>query len=145
MNLELGIANAERIETLLGLAARWLGVYWGVVGVWCSEGENVPSALPQSIVPIASFCFTLFFFFWLHPQHLEIPRLRIEPVPQQWPKLLQGQSRILNPLCHKTPYYSYCCGKKPNNIKFPLRLSRLRTWPSGPWGFGFDPRPHSVG
>ena len=36
------------------------------------------------------------FFFWPHPQHVEIPGLGIKPEPQQRPELPQGQ------LCHKT-------------------------------------------
>ena len=35
--------------------------------------------------------------FQLYPQNVEVPRPGIEPVPQQQPKPLQGQSRILNP------------------------------------------------
>jgi len=35
-------------------------------------------------------CFVLVLF-WLHPRHVEVPRLGIEPSPQQWPKLLQWQ------------------------------------------------------
>ena len=38
---------------------------------------------------------SIFFFFWPHPQHVEVHGLRIETVPQ-----LQ-QHQILNPLCHK--------------------------------------------
>ena len=34
----------------------------------------------------------------------------IEPLPQQWPKLLQWQQQILNLLCHKrTPILVLCC------------------------------------
>ena len=45
------------------------------------------------------FCF-LGFFFWLCPQNMEIPRLGMEPKPQQW------QHRLLNLLCPKgTPWY----------------------------------------
>ena len=40
-------------------------------------------------------------FFWLHLQHMKIPRPGIEPLPQQWPKALQWQCWVLNPVCHK--------------------------------------------
>ena len=36
-----------------------------------------------------------------HPWHLEVPQPGTEPAPQQWPKLLQRQHQILNPLCHQ--------------------------------------------
>lgn len=41
------------------------------------------------------------FSFWLCPQPVKVPRPGIQPIPQQQPKLRQGQSWILNPLCHK--------------------------------------------
>ena len=41
------------------------------------------------------------FFFWKHPQHMEVPRPGTEPVPQQQHKPLQRQHWILNVLCHK--------------------------------------------
>ena len=40
-------------------------------------------------------------FFWLHPRHMEVPRLRIKHLPQQWPKPQQWQHRILNLLHHR--------------------------------------------
>ena len=42
-----------------------------------------------------------YFIFWLHPQHAEVPRPGIEPMPQQWPKPQQWQSQILNTLSHQ--------------------------------------------
>ena len=41
------------------------------------------------------------YLFRPHLWHVEIPRPGIEPVPQQWPKLLQWQCWILNPLQHQ--------------------------------------------
>ena len=32
---------------------------------------------------------------------MEVPRPRTDPAPQQWPKLLQWQHQVLNPLSHK--------------------------------------------
>ena len=58
---------------------------------------------------------TLFFFFLsffsflflLHLWHMEVPVPGTEPMPLQWPKLLQWQHWILNPLCHRrTPELS---------------------------------------
>ena len=40
-------------------------------------------------------------FFFPYPQHAEVPRPGIKPMPQQWPKPLQWQCWILNPLYHK--------------------------------------------
>lgn len=34
-------------------------------------------------------------FFWLHLWHMEVPRPRIGPVPQQWPKPLHDSARSL--------------------------------------------------
>ena len=42
-----------------------------------------------------------FFFSWPRPQHVEVLKLGIKPVPQQQPKPRQGQYQILNPLCHR--------------------------------------------
>ena len=39
-------------------------------------------------------------FFWLHPQHAELPQPGIKSTPRQPPKLLQWQRRILNLLHH---------------------------------------------
>lgn len=41
------------------------------------------------------------FIFWPCPRGVDVPWPGIEPTWQQWPKPLQSQSRILNPLCHK--------------------------------------------
>ena len=41
------------------------------------------------------------FFFLAMPQHADVPRPGIEPVPQQQPKVLQGQHWILNLMHHK--------------------------------------------
>ena len=38
------------------------------------------------------------FCFWPCPWHVEFPRSGIEPAPQRWPKPLQWQCHILNPL-----------------------------------------------
>ena len=48
------------------------------------------------------FCFHSFIhsFFWPYLRHVEVPRLGIEPVPQQWPESLQWQCQILNLLSH---------------------------------------------
>ena len=39
--------------------------------------------------------------FWLCLWPVEAPRPGTEPIPQQGPKLLQGQCQILKLLCHK--------------------------------------------
>ena len=46
--------------------------------------------------------FFLSFFLWPSPRHVWVPGPGIEPMPQQWPKPLQWQHRILNPLSHKS-------------------------------------------
>ena len=43
----------------------------------------------------------IYTFFWPHSQHVEVSVPGRELMPQQWPKLLQWQFQILNPLCHK--------------------------------------------
>ena len=49
-----------------------------------------------------------FFFFWLHPWHVEAPGPEIKPTPQQPPELLQWKRQILNLLHHKgTPNSSF--------------------------------------
>ena len=46
----------------------------------------------------------LFFFFWSHLQHMDVPRPGTEPPSLQW------QHWILNPLCHKrTPPVLFLC------------------------------------
>ena len=54
---------------------------------------------------IGCFCFYFlcffFFFFRLCLWHVELPGPGIEPVLQQWPRLLQWQHLILNPLNHR--------------------------------------------
>ena len=47
--------------------------------------------------------------FWPCPQHVEIHRPGIKPVPQQWPKLLQWQHWILKLLHHRRApsYFSW--------------------------------------
>ena len=45
------------------------------------------------------FSFFLFFFKWLHPWHVEVPRPGIESKPQLQPTPQLRQSWILNPLC----------------------------------------------
>ena len=69
-----------------------------------SSSLSLPSHPPQHLswdsVKVHSI-----FSFWLHLQHVKIPRPPgIEPTPQQQPKQLLWQCYILNPLCHdKTP------------------------------------------
>lgn len=45
-----------------------------------------------------SFCS---FSFFLFPQHVEVPKPEIKPVPQQQTEPQQWQGGILNPLCHQ--------------------------------------------
>ena len=48
-----------------------------------------------------------FFFFLPRPWHVEVPGPGIKPLPQQWPKPLQRQCQILDPLSSQdTP--SFC-------------------------------------
>ena len=50
-------------------------------------------------------------FFWLHPQHVEVPRPGIKPTPQLQPMPPLWQSWIINPLHHKgTSYNDYVEG-----------------------------------
>ena len=50
----------------------------------------------------------LLLLFLLCPQHIEVPRPRIEPMSQQSPKPQQWQQWILSPLSHQgTPWKSY--------------------------------------
>ena len=54
----------------------------------------------DNLYPPISRLLVFFIFIWLHPWHVEVPRPRLEPVPQQWPKLQQWQRQILNLLSH---------------------------------------------
>ena len=68
------------------------------------------------------FFFFFFFFFWLHLQHMEILGPGIEPVPQQWLKLLQWQCQIFNLLCHRGT---------PRQLSFALENSLVSpSWPN---------------
>ena len=64
-----------------------------------------------------------FFFFWLLPWHVEVPVPGIKPILQQWPKLLQWQYWLLNPLCYKW--------KPKGSVIFDF-LSGLRSFQIGP-------------
>ena len=51
---------------------------------------------------VISYCGFFFFkFFWSHLWQVEVPGPGIKPVPQQWPKSLEWQCWILNPLSFK--------------------------------------------
>lgn len=61
-------------------------------------------------LPIFSFTFC----FGPHPRHGEAPRLRIEPSTPQRPEPQQGQSQVLNPVCHQgTPETLLCDNAVP--------------------------------
>ena len=63
------------------------------------------------------------FFFGPHPWHAEVPGPEMKPIPKQWPKLLQWQHRILNPLCHKRTPTSF--NKKVASSSFSLFFSEF--------------------
>ena len=74
------------------------------LGCWSQRSESL--ATPSNIVPSSlgnKDFFLLFLFLWLPPRHVEVPRLGIELVPQQPPKLLPWQHGTLNLLHKKTP------------------------------------------
>ena len=79
-----------------------------------------------SLVAFKIFSFVLF---WLYTWHVEVPGPGIKPKPQQWPKPLQWQYWILNPIREPkrtpSPFVSLivkCVWE------FLLWLNRLRTW-----------------
>ena len=53
-----------------------------------------------SITIMSNHFYIVLKLFWPFPQHVEIPRSGITPVPQQRPGMLQGQCKIFL-LCHK--------------------------------------------
>lgn len=61
------------------------------------------------------FLFNIFFFFFLHSWHEDLPEPGIKPMPQQQPKLHQGQCQILNSLNHRELllciFISFTCNK----------------------------------
>ena len=90
--------------------------------------------------------FFFFFFFLLHPWHADVPEPGIEPMPQQWPKLLQWQLQILNPCSHKiTPIvvlrltwdidFKFAC-----NFQTLLSYSFLRAIPMWFWMINWPER-----
>lgn len=71
-----------------------------------------------------------FFFFWLCWWHVEVPRPRIEPMPQQWPNW------ILNPLSHQgTPNFASLA-----SISVGLQLLCPKSKKNGERAFIFRPR-----
>ena len=74
-------------------------------GIWCE------ASLHKFICHLCVFCgevsgvwggeVVVVWGFFPHLQHMEVPGPGIEPKPQQWPKALQWQCQILNPLHHK--------------------------------------------
>ena len=60
-----------------------------------------------------------FSFCWLHRWHVAVSGPGIEPMPQQWPKMLQWQCWILNQLCHQgTPGFLI----NTNNVQTSIHL-----------------------
>ena len=49
----------------------------------------------------------LSFFFFPCSWHVDVSRLGIKPMPQQWPGLLKWHCWILNPLCHKGTWAAF--------------------------------------
>ena len=90
-----------------------------------------PHNLPNKVVRPFSFCWSeqrwmvpdsvcIYLFIYLfilpHSRQMEVPRPGIEPTPQKWPKPLQWQCRILNPLHHKrTPCIYLIISSFPKN------------------------------
>ena len=70
------------------------------------QPENSGASFPISKVPIL-------FFFLPHLWHVEVLGPAIEPVPQQQPKTLEWQHRILNPLCHTLTLIYYALDLAP--------------------------------
>ena len=58
--------------------------------------------------------------FWPRPAACGIPRPGINLGPQQWPKTLQWQCWVLNPLCHK---------RTPVAVFFKLKISNYKCNP----------------
>lgn len=92
--------------SLHSLMAMWVAftswLLWIVLlGTWacrflCVLPFNSIGYQPRSGIPElchSSIC--NFFLFWLRLQHMEIVGPGIEPITQQWPKLLQWQCQIL--------------------------------------------------
>ena len=67
------------------------------------------------------------FLFLAVPQHIEAPKPRAEHTPQHWPKLLQWQHWILNPLSHKgtPPLISYMMKLKLREVNVSDRAQIL--------------------
>ena len=65
----------------------------------------------------------MIFFFWPHLQHMEVPRPWMEPMPQQWPKLLRDSDapqENFNPLHYK----------RTHKMIFSPGLFKFVLWPN---------------
>ena len=63
-----------------------------LLDIWISSLEKCPFKNCPVVVVIVCF--------WPNPQHMKVPRLRIESKSQLWPMPQLWQCWILNPLCH---------------------------------------------
>ena len=73
--------------------------------------------------------FSFFFFFWPYLQHVQVPGLGIEPMPQQWPNHSSDDARSLMP---KIPFSKWLCLKPPDGHTWLRAPLSLRTY--GPDG-----------
>ena len=80
------------------------------------------------------------FIFWVCPQHVEVPRPRIEPRPQLWPEPQQWHHQILYPLGHQGTPKPYFYIWSPDILPAHKQMYRipvaLKLHEEGNWGVG---------
>ena len=105
LNVLLSDKNAKLKTVVFHIMLSWFQM---LHGIWGHRRILFHSLVFHKFLLLYLF----FFFFFATPATCGIPGLGIEPIPQQQSKLLQGQHRILNPLCLKgTPFILFLKGK----------------------------------
>ena len=76
----------------------------------CQLSRKIFTTVVIFVQSLLCFIFTFIFKFILGGlclQHVEVPGPGIKPMTKQWPKPLQWQHQILNPLCHRKLLFLY--------------------------------------